>query len=364
MKHHRFPLHRRSPRLALALAPALAALAALAGGPLAAGCVVDTPAPRASDSGGNDSGGSAPGIRVPERFAFYYGQPSGVNGAAGDTALATRTFADYDIVVLGDGLEEITHIDHERTQTIIGNLKASGTRVFGYVDLCVMGGPTCTNLPLSEIQAKADRWRAMGVAGIFLDQAGYDYHVSRDRLNAAVDYLHANGLAAFVNPWVPDDVFSPAVNATLNPAGTATHLGASDYSLHESFAVELARFQDAATLAAKADRELGWKRELGTKIAVVNTLAQGAGFDQAKFEYVWWMALDYDFDAMAWGETWAYSAENNALPFHPRPAPANLGRHVDPVVVDHSSNVYARQTTQGTIEVDTATHVGRYVPRP
>jgi hypothetical protein len=60
----------------------------------------------------------------------------------------------------------------------------------------------------------------------------------------------------------------------------------------------------------------------------------------------------------------AYSAENNALPFHPRPAPADLGGQVEPVVVDHSSNVYARQTTQGTIEVDTATHLGRYVPRP
>jgi hypothetical protein len=327
-----------------------------------------TTAPGGPDSGGDrpggsDAGGGTAGIRAPERFAFYYGQPSGVNGAAGDVALATRAFADYDIVVLGDGLEESAHIDHTRTQTIIGNLKASGTRVFGYVDLCVMGGTTCTNLPLPEVQAKADRWRAMGVAGVFLDQAGYDYNVPRDRLNAAVDYLHATGLAAFVNPWQPDDVFSPAVTA-LNPAGTATHLRSGDYSLHESFAIELARFQDPATLAAKADKELGWKRALGTKIAVVNTLAQGAGFDQAQFEYLWWMSLIYDFDAVAWGETWAYSAENNALPLHPRPSPTNLGGSIDPVVVDHSANVYARQTTQGRIEVDTATHRGRYVPRP
>lgn len=32
-------------------------------------------------------------------------------------------------------------------------------------------------------------------------------------------------------------------------------------------------------------------------------------------------------------------------------------------MVDHRSNIFARQTTQGRIEVDTATHVGRYVPR-
>lgn len=338
-------------------------LVALAGVSLAVGCAGEVVVLEAPDSSGPDAGGTAPAVRVPERFAFYYGQPSGVNGAAGDVALATQTFADYDIVVLGDGLEESAHIDHERTQAIVTNLKGQGTRVFGYVDLCVMGGPTCTNLPLSEIQAKADRWQAMGAAGVFLDQAGYDYSVSRDRLNAAVAYLHANGLAAFVNPWVPDDVFSPAVNAALNPAGTATRLGANDYVLHESFAIELAQYQDPAALTAKADRELRWKRELGTKIAVVNTLAQSATFDRAKLQYVWWMALAYDFDAMAWGETWAYSAENNALPFHPRPAPTDLGGQVDPVEVDHSSNVYTRKTTQGMIEVDTSTHVGRYVPR-
>lgn len=356
MNHHSFLPRCRSPRSRLA--------PTLAGVLLAAGCGAVTTAPGATDSGGNDAGGNATGIRVPERFAFYYGQPSGVNGAAGDTALATRAFADYDIVVLGDGLEETAHPDHTRTQTIIGNLRTSGTRVFGYVDLCVMGGGSCTNLALSEIEAKADRWRAMGVAGVFLDQAGYDYNVSRDRLNAAVDYLHANGLAAFVNPWVPNDVFSPAANPTLNPAGTATHLGASDYSLHESFAIEAAQFQDPATLAAKADAELGWKRALGTRIAVVNTLAPGAGFDQAQFEYLWWMSLIYDFDAMAWGETSIYSADTSALTFHPRPSPANLGGSIDPVAVDHRSSVYARQTTQGRIEVDTATHVGRYVPHP
>lgn len=315
---------------------------------------------------GPDTNAPATPIRTPERLAFYYGQPSDANAAGGDLALATQAFTGYDVVVLGDGLEETAHPDHEHAQTIIGNLRAAGTRVFGYIDLCVMltTGTPCTDLPLTEIQAKADRWRAMGVAGIFLDQAGYDYHVSRERLNAAIDYLHANGLAAFVNAWAPDDIFSPAVDSAMNPSGAATHLGASDYCLHESFAVELTAFQDPAVLAAKADKELAWKREFGTKIAAVNTLAQGTGFDEAKLQYVWWMALLYGFDAMAWGETWGYSSENDALPFHPRPAPANLGNEIDPIAVAHSSSVYSRKTTQGTIEVDTVMHLGRYVPGP
>lgn len=318
-----------------------------------------------TDTGaGSDAPTSMTPIRIPERLAFYYGQPSSANGANGDAALATQAFTGYDVVVLGDGLEEAAHPDHQRTQAIIGNLKTTGTRVFGYIDLCVTAVTTCMNLPLAEIQAKADRWQAMGVVGIFLDQAGYDYNVSRDRLNAAVDSLHAKGLAAFVNAWAPDDIFSPTVNPALNPAGTATHLGPDDYALHESFAVRLSDYDDPATLAGKADKELGWKRAFGTKIAVVNTLRQGDGFNQAQFEYVWWMTLVYGFDAMAWGETWIYSADSNALPFHPRPSAPSLGGPVEPVAVDHRSSVYSRSTTLGRIEVDTAVHLGRYVPSP
>jgi hypothetical protein len=223
-------------------------------------------------------------VRVPERFAAYYGQPEYVNAAAGDTTAATQVFKDYGFLLLGGGgLEQSTHIDHAATQIIISNLAAYGTRVYGYIDLCVMGGTTCSNLPLSTIYANADLWKAMGVAGIFLDQVGYDYNVSRDRLNSAVDYVHSLGLSAFVNPWNPDDVFSSDTNA-LNPNATPTHLDDRDYSLHESFAIQLGAYQDPATLLEKADKERAWSNQTGTHIAVVNTVAQGSTFDQASLD--------------------------------------------------------------------------------
>ena len=63
----------------------------------------------------------------------------------------------------------------------------------------------------------------MGVHGVFLDEAGYDFGVTRVRQNAIVDYIHGRGLQAFVNAYNPDDVFSgdPLVlpNGGGNPGG-------------------------------------------------------------------------------------------------------------------------------------------------
>src|SRR5688500_8633894 len=41
----------------------------------------------------------------PRRLAVYYGYPSLVNGSGGDVERAVATFAAYDVVVFGDGLE-------------------------------------------------------------------------------------------------------------------------------------------------------------------------------------------------------------------------------------------------------------------
>jgi hypothetical protein len=74
------------------------------------------------------------------------------------------------------------------------------------------------------------------------------------------------------------------------------------------------------------------------------------------------MAFVYGFDAVAWGETWIYSADTNALPFHPRPNPTNLGDEIHPLQVVHNGSLQQRATTRGMIQVDTTTHVGQYVP--
>ena len=296
----------------------------------------------------------------PGRLAIYHGFPSLVNGSGGDPAAASEVFQEYDIVVLGDGLQDPAHPDHANTASLIARLKTppNATAVYGYIPI----GVTTANLSNEEIQSRVDAWMALGTAGIFVDEADYAFGVSRQRQNEVVDYVHSRGLGVFINAFDPDDVFSPAIHM-LNPEGLPAHLGSTDIYLHESFQVILGEFQDPAFWASKSDRALAYQSEFGTRMAAVTTVSPGQpGFDSTKFEYAWWSALLYGFDAMGWGEP-DYSAGDNSLPFRQRPDPGDVGRAFTSPV-SHSPPAHTRTTTAGTIEVNTDSHVGSFTPDP
>ena len=69
-------------------------------------------------------------------------------------------------------------------------------------------GVTTQNLPLATARQYVDKWRALGVTGIFWDDVGTDMGVDRARQNTLIDYTHTQGLVAFVNAWNPADVFA------------------------------------------------------------------------------------------------------------------------------------------------------------
>lgn len=122
----------------------------------------------------------------------------------------------------------------------------------------------------------------MGVKGVFLDEAGYDYGVTRKLQNAAVDAVHAQGLSAWPNPWNPADVFDAQVvplNSAGggNPTGLATCLGASDRCLLESFQITEEMFRDPAAFVAKADAAFAYRAQFGTALDVVTTTTVAAG---------------------------------------------------------------------------------------
>src|SRR5688572_24150669 len=214
----------------------------------------------------------------PEKMAIYYGDPAAVNGSGGNTTLAADVFNDYDMVIFGEGIEQATHAYHATTQTIIQNTQAT-TRVYGYLDLCVQNPNSslyrCSNFPMAELQSRTDKWKAMGAKGIFLDQAGCDYVVSRDRQNQIIDYIHAQGLSAFINVWNQDDAFKPgslpspyAGYPDCNPNNLTTRLGPNDYTLLESWAIILSDWSENWTvdpnmLYPRGDKALGYKRQYG-----------------------------------------------------------------------------------------------------
>lgn len=215
------------------------------------------------------------------------------------------------------------------------------------------------NLSTTEIQNRVDAWHAMGVAGIFLDEAGYDYGVTRQRQNDAVDYVHNKGLSVFINAWNPDDVFSPAVDSTYNPTGAPTHLGNNDIYLHESFQIILSGFQNPADWVVKSDKALNYKNQYSTRMATVTTVSESNPiFYQDKFDYAWWSTLLYGFDFMGWGELY-FSASDNNLSYRTRPDPGEIGSAFTSPVT-HAGDAHTRTTTTGTIEVNTYTHTGKF----
>src|SRR5262249_4917486 len=83
---------------------------------------------------------------APRTLLVYYAYASGINGTFSVPG-AAAAFGQYNYVVLGDGLEQVTHPDHANTVSILANPQMAGTTVFGYIDL----GVTTQDLPDAEI---------------------------------------------------------------------------------------------------------------------------------------------------------------------------------------------------------------------
>lgn len=202
------------------------------------------------------------------RLAVYYGWPSLVNGAAGNLTAATNTFNQFDIIVFGDGIEHPTHGDHANTQTIMAALKANGKKVFGYVDL----GVSTQNLSIATMKTYVDEWKSIGAYGIFLDDYGFDYGVTRARQNAMLSYIHSVGLKAFMNAWNIDDALG---NLDESGANNPPNTVPGDYYLAESWLISGNAYQSVSAWSAKADKALNYYRTKGVITAALATNAAG-----------------------------------------------------------------------------------------
>jgi hypothetical protein len=263
--------------------------------------------------------------KLPVRLAIYYGYPSLVNGARGDIARAASVFEAYDIVVLGDGLEFSdvqSHrtppgpgvTEHEATKSIITLLHrmVPAIKIYGYICL----GST-QKLQEAEVEHRVRLWRDMGVHGIFLDEAGYDFGVTRERQNAAVKYIHDSGLRAFMNSYSPDDIFSlhlvPLNSAGGgNPHAIAAALNKRDLFLLESFQINNGAYEELNRSAQRTARALEYRTRYGPGIVAVTTTLSTSAFSAQQFTYAWWSAALWGLDGFGWGEP-AFSSSDNLL---------------------------------------------------
>ena len=265
--------------------------------------------------------------RVPARLAIYYGYPSLVNGSRGDVEKSADVFSGYDVVVLGDGLEfsdrkpgrhpEGDPAEHQKALQIIATTRRNSPRArfYGYVCLGEIRSPGGEQvLSPAEIKERVALWKSMGVSGIFLDEAGYDWRiVDRERQNFAVESIHAQGLSAFANAFYPEDLFSLQDLRGKNPAGLRPQLDGRDLFLLESFQVKNGAYEDSSEWQQRLHAALDGRQRYKSQVFATTTNPQQSTFAPEKFSYAWWSAWLYDLDGFGWGEP-DFAAVHNLLP--------------------------------------------------
>ena len=276
----------------------------------------------------------APTAAVGARLAIYYGYPSLINSAKGDVEKAASAFSAYDVVVLGDGLEfpdrqpgRYPPGDPEEHQKVLSIISAvrdrkPETRFYGYVCLGDIPSPKGerTALTPAQLEERVRLWKQMGVAGIFLDEAGYDFTVvTRERQNMAVKIIHELGLSAFMNAYFLDHLFSledklPHVDGPAkNPDHLPPLLDRRDLFLLESFLVRNGNYESVSEWQARLNLALKYRRRYGAQIFATTTTTEQEPFSAEEFNYAWWTAHLYDLDGFGWGEP-DFAALSNSLP--------------------------------------------------
>jgi hypothetical protein len=192
------------------------------------------------------------------RLLVYYGDAWRVNGL-NDPEKAGQFFAGWDYLVI-EADTVVLQTAHKQNPNLL---------VFSYIDIGKL-----SHLDIATIRTQTDKYKRLGTDGIFLDCAGFDFEVSRQRLNAVLDYAHSVGLRTIVNAWNPDDVFASARHPIYNPDGLASSIGPDDFFFCENFLyTDVGGEVDAfRQLTDRAQRLWEYRRQTGTRVLACNTL--------------------------------------------------------------------------------------------
>lgn len=192
--------------------------------------------------GAAGTGGNAGNTKPFEKTLLYYGYPSMIGGSSSPEA-AVDVYKSYDMCIFGDHYEFAGHEEHENTKKVFELLSKNypDIKLVGYVPIGVQNIGSDSGLEIQDIKERIDAWKMMGADGIFLDEFGYDYGVTRDRQNECVSYCHNLGMFCIANSWETQYAFSRERlvidwmdSFSPNPEGLAPELGKDDYYLFEN----------------------------------------------------------------------------------------------------------------------------------
>ena len=211
------------------------------------------------------------------RLLIFYGTRGSINGGNNADHSAAQ-LSQYDDVVLGYGLQDPAHGSYASTVSIISKTKTLNPNItiWGNIDLGVSGG-TSHNHSTGTLQTHIDQWVTAGATGIFADNFGYNFAVTRARQNTIVAYCHGKPIPIMAYPTTMADALSSAVVATYNASGTAEQLDSRDASLFmwafDSVNVAAPHFTAFATMKSRADEARTFRGTMGVRMFGNNVLS-------------------------------------------------------------------------------------------
>jgi hypothetical protein len=275
----------------------------------------------------------------PEDLLIFYGYLNSFNSDVNgwNNELVAQDMAKYNVFVFGDGVQDPNHPDYANAVNIIDRLKElkSDSKIFGYVSAPQI---------IEDFQTKVNQWDNLKIDGIFIDEAGYDYGVTRDQLNAEIFHIRNTNFArlCFVNAWnmehilgITNDVNYP--NSSFNPNLNESLLDCEDIYLLESFVVNTASYSSndgyatQSDVMARGNKAIYLKNKYGIQLASVNIIDNNSVNGENFFKFCYNAAVLYDIDINGSSDI-NYGAGTAKVNFWKRPNKKKIGK-VDTVSV-------------------------------
>lgn len=300
----------------------------------------------------------------PQYLLVYYGYLNSFNSAVNgwDNEKVAQDMAKYDVLVFGDGVQAPAHPDYANSTIIINRVKVLNpdARIFGYVS---------APQTLPNFQSKVDQWDTLQVHGIFIDEAGYDYGVTRDQLNSEILHIRSKTYAklSYANAWNMDHILGTAndvsfPNTTYNPDLHPSLLDNRDYYMLESFAVNTTAYSGTGGYAPQADvlargnKAVSLSSQYGIQLSALNVIDNASSSGQNLFNFCYNAAVLFGVDINGSSDT-NYAAGSAAVKFWGRPGKKHIGRTDTISVVQNplDTDVLMRYGEHAKVSVDFST---------
>jgi len=304
----------------------------------------------------------------PHDLLIYYGWLNSFNSAENgwSNEAVAQDMAKYEIIVFGDGIQDPGHGDFTNASGIISRIKTinPNTMIFGYVTVDQTQG---------NFETKAGQWDDLGVYGIFMDEAGYDYGTTRSGLNERIDFVHNQSSAnkCFVNAWAVDHIIGTEndatyPNTTYNPNLDESNLTQNDWYLLESFPINTTAYttstpdgyESRTDWAYRGSRAIINRNTYAINVAAVGIIANNNSIAQDLFDFGYTSSLMWSLEAFGTSDT-SYAASSAKVDYWSRPDVYKLENvwSLSPTVVNDvsDSDLYYRYIRNAKLKLDFST---------